>query len=351
MSENHHNNTPESLEEKVNKMNSERRERYTEYYSEEDPAPRRRKKGFVVGIIALAGVILLGFGAWLVVELLGDSSETEQTEEENEMSARELELQQQLAQSEFENLEKEFSQYEISQQEIIVNDSIKEQLQQKYEAARLQVEELRRQLQDTKTKNAAEIQQLNDQIKTLRELLKHYLEQIDELNKENQQLRAENQDLRNTLTQTTSTLQEAQRQNEDLTERMTLAEKLNVTRVSMSLLNKKGKNEKKIKNAKQFLISFSIPQNVSTPVGTKTIYAVITTPEGQILDGAGTFPFEGGNVTASARRQVDYGGEEIGGINMYYDIRNALSPGVYTLQLFCDGYALMSRPLEVEFKN
>lgn len=335
----------ESLERKLNEMHSERREEYTQPIEN-----KKSRKGLWIGIGAIVGVILLGLGAWWLVGAMSESSE-EASEQVDEASAKELELQQQLAQAQFENLEKEFSQYEISQQEIIVNDSVKQELQQKYEAARLKVEELRAQLKDAAKKNAAEVQALNDQIKTLRELLKHYLEQIDELNKENQELRDRNQELEQKLTQTTSTLEQTQLQNKDLSERMNRAEKLNVTGVSMTMLNKKGKSEKKIKNAKQFLITFSIPQNVSTPVGTKTIYAVITTPEGQMLDGAGSFSFEGGNVAASAKKQVDYGGEEIGGVTMYYDIRNALSPGTYTVQLFCDGYALMSRPLEVSFKN
>lgn len=357
-----------SLEQKINEMHAERR---TPYEIEEEPREKRRshydedgyddrgrkKRNPLLGVVVIAGIIILGFIAWIIIDKMGENEQPAKyedfTEEEqyDEVSARELELQQQLAMSEFENLEREFSQYETSQQQIIVDDAVKQELQQKYEQARQKVEELRSQLKEAKNKSAAEIQQLNDQIKTLRELLKHYLEEIDRLNKENEQLRAENQGLRQSLDQTSTSLAQAQKENENLNERMSLAEKLNVTGVSMSMLNKKSKAEKKIKNATQFVINFTIPQNNSTPAGPKNIYAVITTPEGQILEGAGSFSFDGSNVPASARKQIDYGGEEIGGIKMYYDIRNALSPGTYSIQLFCDGYALMSRPLDVNFGN
>lgn len=344
-----------SLNEKINQLHSERREEYPRHDNDggDDDRRKRRNRNILIGVLGLVGIVVVGVCVWLFVGELGTSEQEkiENAEADPAESPEMLELQQQLAQSEFENLEKEFSQLEVSQQEIIVNDTLKQQLQQKYEAARLQVEELRAQLKDAARKSSAEIQKLNDQIKTLRELLKHYLEEIDRLNKENEQLRNENQELRQNLDQTSSTLAQTQREKEHLSERMTLAEKLNVTGVSMNMLNKKDKTEKKIKNAKKFVISFTIPQNNSTPVGTKTIYAVITTPEGQILDGGGTFSFEGSQVTASARRQVDYGGEEIGGVTMYYDIRNALSPGTYSVQLFCDGYALMARPLNVNFNN
>lgn len=344
-----------TLNDKINSMKADNNEEITQSIPGDDKRVKGGGRGLLIGIIAVLGVIVLGLGAWYVVDALSNTSATEEvadTEEAtDEMTAKELELQQLLAQSEFENLEKEFAQYEMSQQEIIVNDTLKQQLQQQYEQARLQVEDLRAQLRDSNRKSAAEIQKLNDQIKTLRELLKHYLEEIDRLNKENEQLRSENEDLRQSLNQTTSNLQQAQSENVKLSERMTLAEKLNVTGVSMNMLNKKGKVEKKIKNAKQFVISFTIPQNNSTPAGTKNIYAVITTPEGRILDGGGSFTLDGSSVAASARKQIDYGGEEIGGITMYYDIRNALTPGTYSVQLFCDGYALMSRPLEVSFNK
>lgn len=268
-------------------------------------------------------------------------SEEERAAREAQEAELKLDIdnQQQLAEAEFDALEAQFSNFE-TKREMIVNDSIKMQLTQKYESARLEVEQLKKQLQNSQNKSAKEIEDLRGQIKTLRELLKHYLEEIDRLNKENEQLRNENTELKRNNEQIASQLSTTTREKEHLSERMALAEKLNVTGVSMSMLNKKSKSEKKIKNAKQFVISYTIPQNNSTPVGTKTIYAVITTPEGQLLEGGGTFRLDGGTVPASAHHNVEYGGEEIGGLTIYYDIRNALTPGTYTVQLFCDGYAL-----------
>lgn len=334
-----------TLNDKLGQLHAERRQRYT---PEEEPRngtgnpeDENRKPGnrkILLGIGAIVAVIALGAGAWWLLSDMGE----EQSEDKPQVTTDDrevVELQMKLAESEFENLDREFEQLE-SQRQIIVDDTLKVQLTQKYESAKLEVEKLRRELKESANKSAKEIEKLNDQIRVLRDLIKHYLEEIDRLNKENAELRNQNQELSQRLEQTSSNLAQTQREREHLSERMVLAEKLNVTGVQMTMLNKKDKDEKKIKNARKFKITFTIPQNNSTPVGTKTIYAVIRTPEGQILDGAGTFPFEGGNVPASARRQVEYGGEEIGGVTMYYDIRNALSPGQYTVQLFSDGYAL-----------
>ena len=124
---------------------------------------------------------------------------------------------------------------------------------------------------------------------------------------------------------------------------MTLAEKLNVTGVSLTPLKKNGKTEKNVTKAKQLMVRFTIPQNNSTPVGDKTIYLRLVNPEGQLLGGAGSFAFEGGSVACTARKTVEYAGDELSGVTIYWDVNTTLTPGDYTVELFTDGYRLTSR--------
>ena len=309
-------------------------------------APRvndRSKKALLVTVIVLA-VALIGLGVWFVLSSrAGDAAAREQIEKmKAENEAAELAYQEALARQDMEGLEKEFAGIE-NPREMIITDSVKVRLTEKYESARLEVEKLQRELADTRNKSAKEIADLRAQIETLRKLLKHYVEEIDRLNKENEALRTENAEIKESNQRLSSQVQETSRQNERLTERMTLAEKLNVTGVAMQALNSKGKNEKKVSKAKQLLVTFTIPQNNSTPVGEKTIYMRITTPEGQLLDGGGSFSFEGGSLVASAKKTIEYGGQEIAGIHIYYDVRTALNPGTYTVELFADNYRLASR--------
>ena len=93
----------------------------------------------------------------------------------------------------------------------------------------------------------------------------------------------------------------------------------------------------------QLMVTFTIPQNNSTPVGEKTIYLRIVSPSGQLLGNGGTFPFEGGSVECSAKKIVEYAGEEIGGVTIYWDVNTALTAGDYTVELFADNYRLISR--------
>ena len=207
---------------------------------------------------------------------------------------------------------------------------------------------LQQELQNQKKKSAAEIKKLKDEISTLRALLRHYVEEINRLNQENQELRTENETIKKENTRLSSQVQETSRKNEVLSERMTLAEKLNVTGVNLTALNKKGKNEKKVSKAKQLMVTFTIPQNNSTPVGEKTIYMRLISPSGQLLGSAGTFSFEGGSVECSAKKTVEYAGEEIANIHIYWDVNTALSPGDYTVELFADNYRLARRSFSLK---
>lgn len=295
------------------------------------------KRNILIIAGAVVAALLLG---WLVFSTVSANKRAEALQ----LQIEQVELQnaQEALEREYQDLNDEFAQFENSRR-YIKDDSIKRELNDKYEAARLQVEKLQQELQSQKKKSSAEIAKLRGEIDTLRALLKHYVEEIDRLNKENEALRSENKTIKEENRNLTSRVNETQKRNEALSERMVLAEKLNVTGLSLTPLNKKGKTEKKVEKAIQLMATFTIPQNNSTPVGEKTVYMRIISPSGQLLGGAGTFSFEGGSVEYTAKKSIEYAGEEIGGITIYYDVNTPLIAGDYTVELFADNYRLVSR--------
>ena len=304
-----------------------------------------KSKRILLGVISVLLVIVLGACIWFAMSLAGKERALEAEREAREQA--ELNLDQALMDRDFDELNREFSSLE-NQRVSIMDDSVKRELTEKYEAAKLKVEKLQQELKNQKKKSAAEIKKLKDEISTLRALLRHYVEEINRLNQENQELRSENETIKKENTRLSSQVQETSRKNEVLSERMTLAEKLNVTGVNLNALNKKGKNEKKVSKAKQLMVTFTIPQNNSTPVGEKTIYMRLISPSGQLLGSAGTFAFEGGSVECSAKKTVEYAGEEIANIHIYWDVNTALSPGDYTVELFADNYRLTRRSFSLK---
>ncbi len=285
-----------------------------------------------IGLVALLVIAVL----FSVFQLTSLKSEVDSVRAENEQ----LQLtndQLQLA-NEYEAINSQFAQYE--------NQAVQMQgdtLLAKYTAAKNKVEQLLQELNSEKVKSQKRISELQNQISTLRGLLRHYIAQVDSLGRENAGLKAENEEIKNKNLQLSSQARELSRKNETLSERMTLAEKLNVTGVQLTPLKKNGKKEKNVTKAKQLMVTFTIPQNNSTPVGSKTIYLRITSPEGSLLGDAGTFPFEGGNVPCTAKKTIEYSGEEMPGVTLYWDVNTALTPGDYTVELFADDFRLVTR--------
>jgi hypothetical protein len=296
-------------------------------------------------IIIAAAVALAMLAGWLVFSTVKANKKAAAANARLEQF--ELDRAQADLEREYQDLNDEFAQFENSRQ-YIKDDSIKRELNDKYEAARLQVEKLQQELANQKHKSAAEIAKLRSEIDTLRNLLRHYVEEIDRLNKENEALRTENKEIKERNTRLNNQVAETSRRAEALSERMTLAEKLNVTGLTLTPLNKKGKKEKKVTKAVQLVATFTIPQNNSTPVGEKTIYMRIISPSGQLLGQGGTFAFEGGNVEYTAKKSIEYAGEEIGGITIYYDVNTPLIAGDYTVELFADNFRLISRSFTLQ---
>lgn len=303
--------------------------------NENQPKPRLSKnfQGVNLYILITAAIAII---AAVIIFLVMHSKSTAL---DAQLEQLELEKEQLALSNEYQQLNNEFAQYE-NQTILLANDSIVE----KYAAAKAKVEKLLQELNNEKKKNRARIAQLEGEINTLKAILKTYVERIDELSKENESLRTENTKVKQQNRRLNENLNKAQKSNEALSERMTLAEKLNVTGITLTALKNNGKAEKNITKARQLKVTFTVPQNNSTPVGEKAIYLRIINPEGDLLKGNGqTFVFEGQTLDCSAAKVIEYAGEEIGGVTMYWDVNTTLNPGEYTVELFADNFRLASR--------
>ena len=290
----------------------------------------------IMWVIAVLAVRLLGAIVFSVFQVTSLKHQVNVAQAENEQL--QLTNEQLSLSNEFEAINSEFRQYE-NQAVQMANDTILA----KYTAAKNTVEQPIKELNSEKTKNAKRIKDLESQIATLRGLLRNYIAQVDSLTKENAGLRAENQEIKSRNQALNSQVAEISGKNKTLTERMTLAEKLNVTGLTLTPLKKNGKQEKNVTKAKQLKVTFTIPQNNSTPVGSKTIYLRIVNPEGQLLGNAGSFSFEGGNVPCSAKKTIEYTGDEMSGVTIYWDVNTTLTPGDYLVELFADNFRIASR--------
>jgi DNA repair ATPase RecN len=286
-------------------------------------------------LIIAAAVVVVAAIAFLVFNSLQNKKAIEAQKQANEQ----LQLQNQQLQltGEYEQLNTEYKNFE-SQTQFIKNDSVI----QKYNDARNRVQQLLQELKSQKTMSSQRIQQLQNEIKTLKGIMRHYVEIIDSLGRENAGLKVEIQQVRSQNEQLNSQVSEVSQKNENLNKRMTLAEKLNITGLNLTPLKGNGRTEKKITKAKQLMVSFTITENNSTPVGNKSIFVRITNPEGSLLGAHGSFSFEGSNLPFTESRVVEYSGQEVP-VTIYWNVNTTLTPGQYTVEVFADNYRLGSR--------
>ncbi len=289
--------------------------------------------------------VLIGLIALIVVLIVNNNSHSIAA---SEAAARADSLaianDQLLLTNEFNQINADFNQYE-GQQIYLKNDSLVTQ----YNEARLKVEGLIRELNEEKSKHSkdmaasrAKIKQLEGEISTLKGIVRHYLEEIKRLGEENAGLKQEIEQVTQQNQQLSSQVTQATASNAQLSQTVKLAKKLNITNVSFHAYNKKGKVEKNITKARQLGVSFTVSPNNTAAPGMKDFYMRIISPEGTLLGGGGSFHIDGGTVQSTARRSVEYANEEMS-VSIYWDVNTTLTPGDYTVEVFCDGYRLASR--------
>jgi hypothetical protein len=279
------------------------------------------KTGLVIAIIAIALLAATVVYLFLSVRDKG----------------REIEEMSQLFEIEKEEMENEYSGFAVQYDEMkmhISNDSLIRQLDKEKQRTQQLLEELRQ----TKATNAAEIKRLKKELATVREVMRTYVVQIDSLDRINKQLAKENTRVRQQYQAQTKVVEQLTVDKQKAEEKVALASQLDAAAITITPRNKRGKEEKKVKNVTQFMVNFTIVKNITVQTGEKTVYLRITKPDGEVLvkDAANTFRYENVSLEYSAKKYIEYTGEQQE-VTMYWDVEEYLSAGTYTAYLFVDG--------------
>ncbi|CAK7081392.1 MAG: hypothetical protein PARBA_03486 [Parabacteroides sp.] len=239
-------------------------------------------------------------------------------------------LDKETLQDEFNELSLQYENYKFS----VGNDSLLNLLS----TEQAKVQRLQEELRTVKATNTKEISRLKKELETLRKIMRNYVIQIDSLDRVAKQLTVEKNEAVRKYQQATSTASSLRKEKEKLTERVTLASRLDATGINVTPVNSRGKLAKTIKKMEQFVVDFRIAKNITAPVGEKTIYVRIMKPDDDILvkSRANVFTFEGKEINYSMKKLVEYEGEELP-VTMYWDIEEFLSPGTYRVDVFTDG--------------
>jgi myosin heavy subunit len=273
-------------------------------------------------IIILLLVILVGLGyLYIVQQQKTEQKIAELNQVSNEKEA--LTFQYQSLLDDYEGLE-------------TTNDSISAQLLTEKE----RIKELMSELRSTKVQNRYEIDKYKKELKTLRDIMKGFIHQIDSLNTLNIQLTEENVQIKKQYKTAKDENRELTEKIEEASDKVAKASVIKAIGVNMESYNHKGKLTNRARKAKRFAVNFSLDENVIAPQGMKNVYVRITDPKEHILIEHNTpvFSYEGEEIAYSAVRQIEYNGT-VTPATVYFEVseEGILEEGAYTVDIFCDG--------------
>ena len=275
----------------------------------------------IVILILVAGLV------WLFINLQEQKQVNQDMQELAELDKKEME-------NEYERFTLQYSEMKTQ----INNDSIIEQLTQE----QMRTQQLLQELKQVKATDAREIARLKKELATVRAVLRDYVMQIDSLNRLNESLKQENTTVKAELEQRNQQVAGLSHEKASLSEKVAIAAQLDATGIQMQLLNKRGKEAKKLKDCTQMKVSFTIAKNVTASNGNRTVYVRIQNPGGNTLSGGGTFAYENKNLECSMKKVIEYTGEETPVVT-YWNVSQMLEAGDYRVSIFADGNMIGSR--------
>lgn len=278
------------------------------------------KKKIIV-IASVVVVILCGCVGYLIYSLNQKSAEHDEMVKLAEMDKREME-------NEYAQFAKQYNEMKTQ----INNDSLIAQLDKEQQ----RTEDLLAELKRVKSTDAAEIARLKKELATVRAIMRGYILEIDSLNRLNQALSSENQQIKAQYSEAQTHISSLQSEKASLSDKVAIASQLDATGISMSAKNKRGKNARKIKDAKQLVVNFTIAKNITAATGMKSVYVRILKPTNEVLTKGGTFHYENKSLEYSMKRDIEYTGEAQN-VTLYWDVNEFLSAGTYRVSVFADG--------------
>lgn len=203
-------------------------------------------------------------------------------------------------------------------------------------------------LNSNKKKSAQDIARIRRENETLREIMRGYVKQIDELNTLNLKLESDLDETTTKLTTTEGERDQYRAESEANAEQVKKGSKLNAYGISSTGLRMKLNNTveptTKAKSTVQIRSSFTIGENAITSAGSKTVYLSITDPEGRVMQrsSGNIVQTDAGAVPYSDKKEINYQNKAID-VSIFYNLDGVEpSKGVYKVRIFCDGQQIGS---------
>ena len=186
--------------------------------------------------------------------------------------------------------------------------------------------------------NAQLIKKYKREIKTMREIMKSYIVQIDSLNTRNKLLVAENTEIRQEIKQVRSTNTELTKAKEELSSKVEVASVVQAKDIVAVALNKKRKETTRISLLDKIRICFVLRENPIARAGNKVVYLRVIRPDSLVIATSpeNLFEYKKNRIIYSASREVEYMNQDID-MCIFLDNTGDFIVGTYSAELYLEG--------------
>ena len=189
------------------------------------------------------------------------------------------------------------------------------------EVERERISHLVEEIKTIKATNMSKIREFQKELTTLRTVLRTYIVQIDSLNTLNKELTRENIEQKRQYTQIRSSYQKLEATKDELEKKVTIASQLETANLKAEALTPSERSTNRSSRTGKLKVCFTLLKNLTAPGGMKEVFIRIERPDGQLLMHSRNdlFTFDGTEINYSAKRTVEYGGENTD-LCIFYDV-------------------------------
>ncbi|MCL1973518.1 MAG: hypothetical protein FWG54_01715 [Bacteroidetes bacterium] len=280
--------------------------------NEQGASSRREKRLKVVTIcLAVIAVVLLGVLAYIWIDRNGMIGNLKTEKEELTLQLQDLRM----------------DYNELSSN----NDSLNVQLDRERE----KVDQLIERVQQTEATNRTKIRQYEQELGTLRSIMRHYITQIDSLNTLNTALREDAMAAREDARKSQREYNELRSTTDEYARKVEIGSVIKGRNFGLVAVMSNGKDTDRSSRTEKLKCCFFLMENDIAPKGPRRIYIRVKGPDGVVMTGEGesVFSVAGESLIYSASREVDYQGSDLE-VCIFFGTPGIFRKGVYSVDVY-----------------
>lgn len=213
-------------------------------------------------------------------------------------------------------------------------------------ATKAEIEKERDQLSDTREANRQLIGRLRRKTEGYEELLKEKDKEIVKLKKVAEQLLTENTTLKTEKNELNRSIVGLNEDKKELEDKVEIASRLKAEGIHIYAVSKSGKEregEFRNRQISTLKVVFNIAKNDVAPLEAKEVYIRVSDENGQVIfdvnKGSGSFMLDGKETFFTASKDILFDNSQQQ-LSFTYDKGSDYDNGVYTMEVFTDGYLM-----------